>query len=168
MQQCREAAEEDDCGGDGEQDGQRDGVGFDGRIVDGGHDVGALEDLQIVVEGDGAHGDGEGDKGEWDWAGGDAEDGGEEIELGPEADQRRDAGERKEEDQKDGGEKRVALVEAEEGVELVGAGGALDDGDYAEGADGGEAVGEDVVEDGVGAGKRLVVLRRTERASLPR
>ena len=108
-----------------------------GVFVDGGHDVGALEDLQIVVERDGAHGDCKGDEGEGDGACGDAEDGGKEVELGPEADERRNAGEGEEENEKHGGEKRVALVEAEEGVEAVAAGGALDDGDYAEGADGG-------------------------------
>jgi hypothetical protein len=36
-------------------------------------------------------------------------------------------------------------VQAEEGVEAVAARGALHDGDYAECADDGEAVGEDVV-----------------------
>ena len=78
--------------------------------------------------------------------GGDAEDRGKEIELGPEADQRRNSGEREEEHQQHRGEQRIALVQAEERVEPVAAGGALDDADHAECADGGEAVGEDVVE----------------------
>ena len=83
------------------------------------------------------------------------EHGGEQIELGPEADQRRNSGEREKEHEQHRGEQRIALVQAEEGVELVGAGGALDDADHAECADGGEAVGEDVVEDGLRAARSI-------------
>jgi hypothetical protein len=61
---------------------------------------------------------------------------GKQIELGPEADQWRNSGEREEEHKQNGGEQRIALVQAEEGVELVAAGGALDDADHAECADG--------------------------------
>ena len=50
-----------------------------------------------------------------------------------------------EEHEQDGGEPWVALVEAEERVELVGTGSALNHADHAECADGGEAVGKDVV-----------------------
>ena len=46
-------------------------------------------------------------------------------------------------------------MQAEEGVETVAACGALDDGDDAECSDDGEAVSEDVVEDGVLAGDEV-------------
>ena len=78
---------------------------------------------------------------------------GEEIELGPEADQRRNSGEREEEHEQHRGQQRIALVQAEEGVELVGARSALYHADDAECADGGQAVGEDVVEDGLRAAR---------------
>jgi hypothetical protein len=71
------------------------------------------------------------------------------IELGPEADEWRNSGEREEEHKQNGGEQRIAFVQTKEGIELVAAGGALDDADDAECADGREAVGDDVVEDGL-------------------
>ena len=114
-----------------------------------GHHIGPLENLQVVIERDGAHGDGESDQSKGNRPGGDAQHGGKQIELGPEADERRNPGEREEEHQQHSRQQRIALVQAKEGVEPVAAGGALDDGDDAECADGGQAVGEDVVENGV-------------------
>src|ERR1039458_1147334 len=98
------------------------------RFVACRHHISSLEDLQIVVERDSAEGDGNGDESKRKRATGNAEHSCEEIELCPEADERRNSGEREEEYEQNGGEQRVALVQAEEGVELVAACSALSSG----------------------------------------
>ena len=74
------------------------------------------------------------------------EHGDEEIELAEEAGERRDAGERQQKNEQAGGEDGSAAAESVKVGEAIAAGLLLDDGDDAEGSEGGERVGDDVVE----------------------
>ena len=110
-----QAAEQNDC--ERERDGEQ--LAEERRAERGEvwrwDDEGALEDLEVVVERDGAHGDGEHDEPEQrGGAGGALKGGDEEVELAEEAGERRDSGEREDKDGEACGERRRAAAEAGE------------------------------------------------------
>ena len=96
LQKRRQATHDDYCGGNQQEDDHGDGMNFDpfvpvSGIIGGGHDVSALEYLQLVVEGYGAHGDGESHEGKGNPSRSDCKHGCKQVELGPEADKRRNS-----------------------------------------------------------------------------
>ena len=150
-----EAAEEDYGGGQQDDDELSQKWRADGWCVrGGGGDVDPLQNFEVVVERDGAHGDGENHEPEQVLdAGGGGEGREEEVELREEAGERWDSGEREQEDEESAREHRRAAAEAVEAGEVVAAGLLFDDADDGEDADGSERVGDDVVEQ---RGKGLV------------
>ena len=112
-----------------------------------GADVNLLQDLNVVVKGDGAHGDGQDHEPEQTEIGGVGGRGsGEQVKFSEESGERRNAGEREHEDQHAKRENRRAAAQSCEGAHFVTAALFLNHRDDAESADGGKPIGEDIID----------------------